>query len=83
MGGVDEEHYTTQHTTFDTYDVCVCRALHRAMEATRFMGGADEEQSGASRGGMMMEGNDEVDRLTLRASLWMAVRVQVSVLYNI
>jgi len=44
------------------------------MEATRFIGSREEE---GSSGGALLEENDEVDRLTIRTSLWMAARLQV------
>eukprot|EP00983_Pelagomonas_calceolata_P095879 1158066-Pelagomonas_calceolata.AAC.6 len=43
------------------------------MEATRFMGSRDES---SVQGPPLMEENDEVDRLTISASMWMAARLQ-------
>eukprot|EP00967_Tisochrysis_lutea_P149684 scaffold288230_cov26-Tisochrysis_lutea.AAC.1 len=44
------------------------------MEATRFMGSRDES---SVQGPPLMEENDEVDRLTISASMWMAARLQL------
>ncbi|KAF5826014.1 hypothetical protein DUNSADRAFT_5394, partial [Dunaliella salina] len=50
------------------------RALQYAKEATRFMGSRDES---SLLGGPLLEENDELDRLTICASMWMAARLQV------
>jgi|AntDeeMinimDraft_5_1070356.scaffolds.fasta_scaffold272126_1 hypothetical protein len=47
------------------------------MEATRFMGRTEEDTNGPVGSSLIMEENDEVDRLSLQGSLWMAARVQV------